>query len=103
MSSDTISGIPICDSMSSIRVVVVGDHGTGKSSLIAIAATESFPKSVSPMLSLTCLSTDYYLEGIPVIIIDTSLGKAKLEEELKRVDVIVLIYDCDKSETLDRL
>lgn len=30
-------------------------------------------------------------------------GKAKLEEELKRADAVVLTYACDKPETLSRL
>ena len=30
-------------------------------------------------------------------------GKAKTEEELKRADAVVLTYDCDKTETLNRL
>lgn len=30
-------------------------------------------------------------------------GKAKLEEELKRADAVVLTYACDKPETLNRL
>ncbi|GJW46814.1 mitochondrial Rho GTPase 2 [Tanacetum coccineum] len=50
MSSDTVFGVPV---YCSIRVVVVGDHGIGKSSLIAAAALENFPESVSPVLPAT--------------------------------------------------
>ncbi|PWA39328.1 hypothetical protein CTI12_AA572890 [Artemisia annua] len=101
------SGTPVAESRSSIRVVVVGDHGTGKSSLIAAAASESFLESVPSVLPSTCLPADYFEGGVPVIIIDTSSsleGKAKLEEEsMWGTDVIVLTYACDKPETLDSL
>ncbi|KAI3699145.1 hypothetical protein L2E82_43212 [Cichorium intybus] len=70
-----ISGAPISGRRSTVRVVVVGDCGIGKSSLIVAAASENFPENVSPFLPLTHLPA--CLEG-----------KAKLEEELKRVDVV---------------
>ncbi|KAF5782754.1 putative small GTPase, P-loop containing nucleoside triphosphate hydrolase [Helianthus annuus] len=89
-----------------VRLVVTSDSGTGKSSLNAAAASERFPESVSPVLPPTRLPADYYPNAVPVTIIDTASsleGKAKLEEELKRADAVVLTYACDKSETLSRL
>ncbi|KAL4588181.1 hypothetical protein LXL04_001063 [Taraxacum kok-saghyz] len=99
-------GAPIPGRRSTVRVVVVGDHGSGKSSLISAAASENFPESVSPVLPPTRLPADYYPDGVPVTIIDTASSlqeKAKLEEELKRADAVVLTYACDKPETLNRL
>lgn len=55
-----------------IRIVVAGDRGTGKSSLIASAATDSFPDNVAPVLPITCLPADFYLANVPITIIDTS-------------------------------
>ncbi|KAM0071668.1 putative small GTPase, EF-hand domain pair, EF hand associated, type-1, EF hand associated, type-2 [Helianthus debilis subsp. tardiflorus] len=89
-----------------VRVVVVGDSATGKSSLIAAAATDTFPETVSPVLPPTVLPAEYYPDGIPVTIIDTpsSLdGKAKVEEELQLADAVVLTYACDQPETLVNL
>ncbi|KAL7597724.1 mitochondrial Rho GTPase 1 [Lactuca sativa] len=106
MSGGSAVGAPIPGRRSTVRVVVVGDRGTGKSSLIAAAASENFPESVSPVLPPTRLPADYYPDGVPVTIIDTASsleGKAKLEEELKRADAVVLTYACDKPETLNRL
>ncbi|KAL4588177.1 hypothetical protein LXL04_001058 [Taraxacum kok-saghyz] len=106
MTSGSAVGAPIPGRRSTVRVVVVGDRGTGKSSLIAAAASENFPESVSPVLPPTRLPADYYPDGVPVTIIDTASsleGKAKLEEELKRADAVVLTYACDKPETLNRL
>uniref|UniRef100_A0A803NRF9 Mitochondrial Rho GTPase n=1 Tax=Cannabis sativa TaxID=3483 RepID=A0A803NRF9_CANSA len=58
-----------------IRVVVAGDRGTGKSSLIVAAATESFSDN----------------------------SRTKRNEELKRADAVVLTYACDQPMTLTRL
>lgn len=55
-----------------VRVVVVGDRATGKSSLITAAATETFPEEVPPVLPPTRLPADLYPDNVPVTIIDTS-------------------------------
>ncbi|KAK2976288.1 hypothetical protein RJ640_019771 [Escallonia rubra] len=89
-----------------VRVVVVGDRATGKSSLIATAVSENFPENVSPVLPLTRLPADSYPDGVPVVIVDTSSSlqyKGKVDEELKRADAIVLTYACDQHETIARL
>ncbi|GKA41576.1 hypothetical protein Tco_0734236 [Tanacetum coccineum] len=56
----------------------ISDHGIGKSSLIAAAALENFPESVSPVLPATHSSRLLLSGG----------RKAKLEEELTRADAI---------------
>lgn len=71
MSGDSPEGTTISSRRSTVRVVVLGDHATGKSSLIAAAASDTFPENVLPVLPLTHLPADYFPDGIPVIIIDT--------------------------------
>ncbi|KAH7837674.1 hypothetical protein Vadar_016541 [Vaccinium darrowii] len=96
----------MASSRTTVRVVVAGDRGTGKSSLIAAAASESFPEYVQPVLPPTRLPPDFYPDGIPVVIIDTSSSlesRGKLAEELKRADAVVLTYACDQPPTLDHL
>jgi len=56
----------------SVRIVVVGDKGTGKSSLIVAAATDSFPPNVPPVLPDYKLPIEFFPDGIPVTIVDTS-------------------------------
>ncbi|KAI3975789.1 hypothetical protein MKX01_023215 [Papaver californicum] len=89
-----------------VRVVVVGDSGTGKSSLIVTAAAETFPQKVPPVLPPTRLPADFYPDRVPVTIIDTSSSmehRTKLAQELKLADAVVLTYACDTPATLDRL
>lgn len=91
---------------SGVRIVVAGDRGTGKSTLIVTAAAETFPTNVPPVLPPTRLPEDFYPDRIPVTIIDTSSRQedsGKVGDELKRADAVVLTYACDKPESLDRL
>lgn len=88
------------------QVVVVGDQGTGKSSLIAAVATDSFPEKCPPVLPPTRLPHDFYPDRVPLTIIDTSSrqeDKSKMEMECKKADAIVLAYACDRPQTLERL
>ncbi|XP_031405323.1 mitochondrial Rho GTPase 1 [Punica granatum] len=89
-----------------VRIVVAGDRGTGKSSLICTAATENFPTNVPPVLPPTRLPEDFYPDRVPITIIDTSSrveDSVKLGEELRRADAVVLTYACDQPATLERL
>ncbi|XP_008790947.2 mitochondrial Rho GTPase 1 [Phoenix dactylifera] len=93
-------------SRTSVRVVVIGDPGTGKSSLIVSVATETFPENVPDVLPPTRLPADYYPDRVPTTIIDTSSSpenKSKLISECQMADAIVLTYACDRPSTLDRL
>ncbi|EXB39367.1 Mitochondrial Rho GTPase 1 [Morus notabilis] len=89
-----------------VRVVVAGDRGTGKSSLIVTAASESFPENVPPVLPPTRLPADFFPDFVPVTIIDTSSSsesRGRRNEELKRADAVVLTYACDQPVTLTRI
>ncbi|XP_015695223.1 mitochondrial Rho GTPase 1-like [Oryza brachyantha] len=91
----------------SLRVVVIGDPGTGKSSLVASAATERFPdEDVPGVLPPTRLPVDYFADRVPITIVDTSSSpeqKPKLIAECQSADVVVLTYACDRPATLQRL
>lgn len=54
------------------QVVVIGDPGTGKSSLIVAVATDSFPEKVLPVLPSIRLPHDFYPDRVPLTIVDTS-------------------------------
>ncbi|XP_020541243.1 mitochondrial Rho GTPase 2 isoform X2 [Jatropha curcas] len=89
-----------------VRIVVAGDRFTGKSSLIAAVATDSFPENVPRVLSPTRLPADFFPDRVPITIIDTSSApenRGKLIDELKRADAVVLTYACDQPLTLSRL
>ncbi|KAF0918667.1 hypothetical protein E2562_025597 [Oryza meyeriana var. granulata] len=90
----------------SLRVVVIGDPSTGKSSLVVSAATERFPEDVPRVLPHASLPVDYFADRVPITIVDTSSSpeqKPKLISECQSADVVVLTYACDRPATLDRL
>ncbi|KAL1809103.1 hypothetical protein ACET3Z_026093 [Daucus carota] len=99
-------GVSDKTSSKGVRIVVAGDKGTGKSSLIVTAVADTFPANVPPVLPPTSLPVDIYPEKVPVTIIDTASSaetRGKLAEELKKADAVVLTYACDKPSTLDRI
>ncbi|KAI3499798.1 hypothetical protein L1887_35608 [Cichorium endivia] len=94
------------NSSTTVRIVVAGDHGTGKSSLIVTAAAEAFPANVPPVLPPTRLPEDMFPDRVPVNVVDTSASmenRAKLADDLKSADAVILTYACDEPSTLDRL
>ncbi|GAU42800.1 hypothetical protein TSUD_34440 [Trifolium subterraneum] len=89
-----------------VRIVVAGDKGTGKSSLISTASSDNFRPNVAPVLPPTTLAVDLYPDHVPITIIDTSSrieDTNKVAEELQRADTVVLTYACDRPETLENL
>ncbi|XP_010550971.1 PREDICTED: mitochondrial Rho GTPase 1-like [Tarenaya hassleriana] len=106
MAKSSAGGGGIPGSPTAVRIVVAGEKGTGKSSLIVAAATDTFPPNVPPVLPDTKLPPEFFPDRIPITIVDTSSrreDRGKLAEELKQADAVVLTYACDRPETLDRL
>ncbi|XP_031252100.1 mitochondrial Rho GTPase 1-like isoform X4 [Pistacia vera] len=111
---EQMPGGPGSSARSSVRVVVVGDPGTGKSSLISAVAFGTVPKKVPPVHPPTRLPPGFYRDRVPVTVIDTSSrlenkGKnnEKLNnadaEELKKADAVILTYACDQPMSLSSL
>jgi len=55
-----------------VRIVVVGDNRTGKSSLIRTLASNNFEESLVPVLPPQNLPIHTYRDRVPITIIDTS-------------------------------
>ncbi|KAL6500462.1 Mitochondrial Rho GTPase 1 [Orobanche hederae] len=87
-----------------VRIVVAGDNGTGKSSLIRTAVYNKFDVNIA---SSVLPPQRLYPDIVPVIIIDTSYRRSedndKVTEELQRADLVILTYACDRLETLENL
>ncbi|KAK2455554.1 mitochondrial Rho GTPase [Trifolium repens] len=89
-----------------LRIVLVGDKSTGKSTLISAMASDSFPATVPPLLPPTRLPTNSFTDSVPLLLIDTpsSVGQQdKLIEELKRADSVVVTYACDDIVSFERV
>ncbi|AAF27037.1 unknown protein [Arabidopsis thaliana] len=89
-----------------IRIVVVGEKGSGKSSLIMAAARNTFHPNIPSLLPYTNLPSEFFPDRIPATVIDTSSrpeDKGKVVKEVRQADAIVLTFAFDRPETLDRL
>ncbi|KAG2269471.1 hypothetical protein Bca52824_064026 [Brassica carinata] len=106
-----MSGFCLGDSHGStkpVRIVVVGEKGTRKSSLILAAVTaHNHPNPIiPPLLPYTNLRSEYFSEDVPFTLIDTFLrpeDKGDVIREVKEADAIVLTFAMDRQESLDRL
>ncbi|KAJ4869496.1 Mitochondrial Rho GTPase 3 [Raphanus sativus] len=107
-----MSGFGMGDSPSSkrpVRIVVVGEKGTRKSSLIMAAVTghRYHPDpNIPPLLPYVNLPSEKCSGDVPVTLIDTSSRPEDMGEvvkEVKEADAIVLTFAMDRQETLDCL
>lgn len=89
-----------------VKIVVVGDPGVGKTSLILAAATEAFPDNPVPTLPPTALPAELTPDGVPSLVVDTSSrpeDRPALEIQCLKADVVLLLWSKDSSESLQRL
>ncbi|CAI5463661.1 unnamed protein product [Closterium sp. Yama58-4] len=87
-----------------IRVVVVGNKGTGKTSLIISCLTEAFPEEPVPVLPPTRYLADSFSDKIPLLIVDTSSRREErgaVEAELRAADTVVITFACDDQASLN--
>ena len=96
------------ESDNTVYITVIGDNQCGKTSLIAAAATETFPDNPPPVLLPAKLPADTTPEGVPVVITDTSSrseDKEALEAACRRASVIVLCFrmEAQRMDSLRRI
>ncbi|XP_074574084.1 mitochondrial Rho GTPase 1-like [Curcuma longa] len=108
MTSDAAAAASGGTEQASIQVVVIGDAGTGKSTLIEAIATESFVAEIPHLLPPVHLPSNSYRYSVPITVVDTSSRpehKENLIAECKAADIIILTYACDcrSTSTLERL
>ena len=92
---------------SSVTIVVVGDSGVGKTSLITTLVSGIFPDTVPSVLQQVRIAPEDTADEIGVLIIDTSSDEAEREQLFDRVvrnaDVVVCVHDVTQPETFERL
>lgn len=96
------------ESDNTVYITVIGDNQCGKTSLIAAAATETFPDNPPPVLLPAKLPADTTPEGVPVVITDTSSrseDKEALEAACRQASVIVLCFrmEAQRMDSLRRI
>lgn len=87
-----------------VRILLVGDRNVGKTSLILSLVSEEFPLDVPPRAEEITIPGDLTPEKVPTCIVDYSAveqSDAHLEMELRRADVVCIVYAVDDEDTLD--
>eukprot|EP00189_Rhodosorus_marinus_P009002 CAMPEP_0184755032 /NCGR_PEP_ID=MMETSP0315-20130426/44942_1 /TAXON_ID=101924 /ORGANISM="Rhodosorus marinus, Strain UTEX LB 2760" /LENGTH=627 /DNA_ID=CAMNT_0027234493 /DNA_START=12 /DNA_END=1895 /DNA_ORIENTATION=+ len=89
---------------SHIRIVICGDDGVGKTSIIRCLISKSFAEENVPEVHPpVTIPPEVAPEPVSATIVDTSNVLNEVESELSRADVVVLVYDLVRTETLDRV
>ncbi len=93
-----------------VRILVLGDHGVGKSSMIHTFISRQFPLEVPPVLTESIIPPERTASDVTVTItdsrIDSSLKPGDQEvlcHKIIAADVILALYDVSNLETLDSL
>eukprot|EP00824_Muranothrix_gubernata_P007966 TRINITY_DN20183_c0_g1_i1.p1 TRINITY_DN20183_c0_g1~~TRINITY_DN20183_c0_g1_i1.p1 ORF type:complete len:490 (+),score=89.50 TRINITY_DN20183_c0_g1_i1:42-1511(+) len=94
---------------SHIRIIVVGDAGTGKSSLIAtymelLSGDGTFPEKVPRVLQPVAITPEDTQNKVFAEVVDTASDEIEtLHEEYRHGDVVMLLYECDNKDHIARL
>ena len=90
----------------SVRILLVGDEGVGKSSIITTLIKESFVGNVQHVVPEFRISPESSREKVTTRIIDSSSrveNKNQLELEIKKADVLCIVYAIDRMDTFYRI
>ncbi|KAF5841405.1 P-loop containing nucleoside triphosphate hydrolase protein [Dunaliella salina] len=96
-----MSGITV-----TVKVAVVGDAGTGKTTLISTACKGVFDGRPVPVLPPARLPSDFTSSLVPMVVTDTSSrpeDQAVVDLVLQTSDVIVVCFDATRQPTLDSI
>eukprot|EP00798_Chlamydomonas_sp_ICE-L_P032469 gene32469-17870_t len=89
-----------------VRIAVVGDEGTGKTSLISTAANDTFDVRPPPVLPPTKLPPEFNQDQTPMLITDTSSRPEDVpvaDIVIQQADVVVVCFDPKRHSTLDSI
>jgi len=89
-----------------VRILLVGDDGVGKTSLILSLVTEEFPDEVPARAEEITIPADVTPEKVPTHIVDFSYAdqtEDELRTELELADVVCVVYAVNNDETIARI
>lgn len=91
------------DNTRTVRIVVLGDAGVGKTSLVMSLLLEKFPKDEESLAVLpeVAIPSKYNPDNVNVFIVDTPADIESLGE--RPIHAIILVYDVQSPESFHRL
>ena len=89
-----------------VRILLLGEAGVGKTSLILSLVSEEFPLAVPARAEELTIPADVTPERVPTHIVDFSWreqNEEELAEEIRRANVCCLVYDVDDEDSIFRI
>ncbi|XP_041977694.1 mitochondrial Rho GTPase isoform X1 [Aricia agestis] len=89
-----------------VRIILLGEPGVGKTSLILSLVTEEFTEHVPPKAEEITIPADVTPEQVPTNIVDVCLAEQTPEqvaEEIEKAHVVCIVFSVDKQETLNKV
>lgn len=86
-----------------VRILLVGDEGVGKSTLITTFIKEKYINNVQDVVPEVSIPPEVTPENVTTHIIDTKWDELQIINELKKAHVIALVYAIDQPQSFDRI
>lgn len=89
-----------------VKILLVGDEGVGKSSLISAYISQHFPQEVPPVMTDAIIPPDSTSNDVCVTIMDSSShpnDREVLRRKIIAADSLIVVYDVTRPETFDSL
>lgn len=89
-----------------VKILLVGDEGVGKSSLISAYISQHFPQEVPPVMTDAIIPPESTANEVCVTIMDSSThpnDRDVLRQKIIAADSIIALYDVTRPETFDSL
>lgn len=89
-----------------VRILLLGDPGVGKTSLILSLVSEEFPEEVPPKAEEITIPADVTPENVKTNIVDFSAieqSDDNLADEIQKAHVVCVVYAVDDENSLDRI
>ncbi|KAI9098178.1 P-loop containing nucleoside triphosphate hydrolase protein [Phlyctochytrium arcticum] len=89
-----------------VRILLVGDEQVGKSTLITSLIKETFVPNIQHVVPEVTIPPEWTREKVTTRIVDSSPrpdNREQLDTEVRKADVICIVYAVDKPETFARI
>ncbi|KAL1722755.1 P-loop containing nucleoside triphosphate hydrolase protein [Schizophyllum commune] len=89
-----------------VRILLVGDEGVGKSTIVTSLIKEAFVAHVQHVVPEVTIPPEVTPENVTTYIVDTGAGpadRAHLESEVRKAHVICVVYAIDNPLSFDRI
>ncbi|KAI6147311.1 EF hand associated-domain-containing protein [Pisolithus tinctorius] len=89
-----------------VRILLVGDEGVGKSTIITSLIKESFVAHVQHVVPEVTIPPEVTPENVTTYIVDSGAGpqdRQHLESEIRKAHVICVVYSIDNPNSFDRI